>query len=159
VLTWLAGSGSGARGSERRTAAPGRLSPSGERIQAAARGFSGEDQALGRTVPTYRMTLEGEAARFGEFRRALRARERGAFDRIIDRARAQSSAASYGAALDPDEVMFLSILLDQELAIMKLEAALDELAWAVMGRPAGAAESLDAFAPRSSGGSPHSGPI
>ncbi len=98
------------------------------------------------------MTLEGAATRFGEFRRALRERDRKAFDRVIDRARAHSSAASYEAALDPDEVLFLSILLDQELAIMKLEGALDALAWAVLGRPAGAAESLDAFSPRPSAG-------
>jgi hypothetical protein len=103
---------------------------------------------MGRTVPTYRMTLEGAAARFAEYRRALREADRRAFDRLIDRARAHSSAASYEASLDPHEVLFLSVLLDQELEIARLQRAVEEISWSVLGRPAGSSGTIDAFAPR-----------
>jgi hypothetical protein len=100
---------------------------------------------MGRTVPTYRMTLESVALRFAQFRRALRESDRRAFDRLVDRARAHSSAASYEASLEPAEVMFLSIVLDQELEIERLHQTLDELSWRILGRPAASAGTLEAY--------------
>jgi hypothetical protein len=93
------------------------------------------------------MTLETVALRFAEFRRALRERDSVAFDRLIDRARQHSSAASYEASLDPSEVLFLSIILDQEMEIARLLRAVDELSWAVLGHPAASAGTLDAYVP------------
>jgi len=107
------------------------------------------------------MTLESVALRYAEFRRALRERDRSAFDRLIDRARAHSSAASYEASLDPAEVMFLSILLDHELEIARLRQTMDELSWRMLGRPAASEGTLDAYIVRKGDappGSPESDP-
>jgi hypothetical protein len=109
---------------------------------------------MGRTVPTYRMTLESVARRFGEFRHALRERDRVAFDRLIDRARQHSSAASYEASLEPTEVLFLSVILDQELEIARLFRAVDEISWSVLGHPAGSTGTLDSFVPGGPSGNP-----
>jgi hypothetical protein len=90
------------------------------------------------------MTLEGIASRFAEFRCTLRESDRQAFDRVIGRARAHASAASCEAALDPTEVLFLSVVLDQEIALENLQRTLDELSWRTLGRPAASAKTLDA---------------
>jgi len=68
----------------------------------------------GRSVPTYRMTLEEIISDWKEFRRALRREDREAFDALVNRARQHSSAASYQASADPVETIFLSMLVDME---------------------------------------------
>lgn len=75
---------------------------------------------MGRTVPTYRRTLESIVREWGEFRRALGREDREAFDRVIARARRHSSASSYAALCDPLEAALLSILLEQEKEIQAL---------------------------------------
>lgn len=72
---------------------------------------------MGRTVPTYRMHLEAILNGWMDYRRALRERDRRAFDRLLGRARQHSSAASYCAHMDPVELAFLSILLEMEKAL------------------------------------------
>jgi len=69
---------------------------------------------MGRTVPTYRRTLESMVRAWGDFRRALDGEDREAFDRLIERARRHSSASSYAALCDPLEAVLLSILLELE---------------------------------------------
>jgi hypothetical protein len=76
---------------------------------------------MGRSVPTYRMTLEGVIAGWNEFRRALRTEDREAFDAVVNRARLHASAASYQASTDPVETVFLAILLEQEKEIRRLK--------------------------------------
>jgi uncharacterized protein YbjQ (UPF0145 family) len=69
---------------------------------------------MGRTVITYRMMLETLARKWESYRRALRRDDREAFDRLMDKARAHSSAASFDIQPDPTESMFLSMLLEHE---------------------------------------------
>jgi len=81
---------------------------------------------MGRTVPTYRQTLESIIRGWGDFRRALGREDREAFDRMVDRARRHSAAASYAAFYDPLEGVLLSILLEQEKEIAEMRREIRE---------------------------------
>jgi hypothetical protein len=69
---------------------------------------------MGRTIPTYRLHLESILDDWMDYRRALREKDREAFDRLLDKARQHASAASYCAHLDPTTLALLSILLEME---------------------------------------------
>jgi predicted CopG family antitoxin len=69
---------------------------------------------MGRTVPTYRLHLESILGDWMDYRRALREKDREAFDRLLSKARQHASAASYCAHLDPTVLAILSILLEME---------------------------------------------
>jgi hypothetical protein len=69
---------------------------------------------MGRTVGTYRQVLEEMIADFDKFRRALRRADREAFERMMNKARRHSSAASYNVRATPAESMIVSILLEHE---------------------------------------------
>ena len=72
---------------------------------------------MGLQIPTYRLHLESILNDWMDYRRALRERDREAFDRLLNRARQHASAASYSAHLDPTDLAFLSILLEMEKEI------------------------------------------
>jgi len=76
---------------------------------------------MGRTVPTYRMTLESIIHSWGDFRRALPGEDREVFDQMVNRARRHASASTYAAFSDPVEGALLSILLEQEKEIRRLK--------------------------------------
>jgi len=69
---------------------------------------------MGRTVPTYRLHLETILNDWTDYRRALREKDREAFDRVISKARQHASAASYCAHMDPTVLAILSVLLEIE---------------------------------------------
>lgn len=75
---------------------------------------------MGRTIPTYRLHLESILNDWMDYRRALRERDREAFDRLLFKARQHASAASYSAHLDPTDQAFLSILLEMEKELESL---------------------------------------
>lgn len=77
---------------------------------------------MGRTVPTYRMTLESIIQSWADYRRALPKNDRDAFDAMTNRARMHASASTYAAFSDPVEGALLSILLEQEKEIRRLKA-------------------------------------
>jgi len=52
-----------------------------------------------------------------DYRRALREKDRELFDRMLEKARMHSSAASFCAHLDPVELAMLSILLEMQREI------------------------------------------
>jgi dihydroxyacetone kinase-like predicted kinase len=76
---------------------------------------------MGRTVPTYRQTLESIIQSWMDFRRALPKDDREVFDQMVNRARMHASASTYAAFSDPVEGALLSILLEQEKAIRELK--------------------------------------
>jgi len=76
---------------------------------------------MGRTVPTYRMTLESIIQSWADYRRALPKDDRDAFDAMTNRARMHASASTYAAFSDPVEGALLSILLEQEKEIRRLK--------------------------------------
>ncbi len=77
---------------------------------------------MGRTVPTYRMTLESVIQGWADYRRALPKDDRDAFDAMTNRARMHASASTYAAFADPVEGALLSILLEQEKELRRLKA-------------------------------------
>ncbi|MFQ5986408.1 MAG: hypothetical protein ACE5KQ_03535 [Thermoplasmata archaeon] len=77
---------------------------------------------MGRTVPTYRMHLEGILGSWTDYRRALREKDRKLFDAVALKARQHASAASFCAHLDPLETALLSVLLEMEREIEELRA-------------------------------------
>ena len=81
---------------------------------------------MGKTVPSYRMALEAEIARWQGFARALRAEEREAFEALMDVCRSIASAG--GNATNPIifEPTVMSILLSQQIRMQKLERQLKE---------------------------------
>jgi len=76
---------------------------------------------MGRTVPTYRMTLESIIQSWSDYRRALTKEDREIFDQMANRARLHASASTYAAFSDPVEGALLSILLEQEKEIQRLK--------------------------------------
>jgi hypothetical protein len=76
---------------------------------------------MGRTVRTASMLISEEAGRWRDFRSALRARDREAFDRLVARSRMHFSAISNSGILDPFEAVALSILLEVEKRLEALE--------------------------------------
>lgn len=76
---------------------------------------------MGRTVPTYRNVMEEIIEDWRKFRRALRKGDREIFDELIKHAREHASAATYQGRADPAEMIFLSILIEQEKLLRRLK--------------------------------------
>lgn len=79
---------------------------------------------MGRTVPSFRMLLEGIIMELSVFRRALRGEDRNAFDSLMNKAREHASSCTVAPILDPMEAVFLSILVEQQKEISSLREAL-----------------------------------
>ena len=78
---------------------------------------------MGRTVPSFRMLLEGIIGELSDFRRALRGEDRAAFDSLMNKARIHASSCTVVPTLDPMAAIFLSILVEQEKEINALKVA------------------------------------
>ncbi len=76
---------------------------------------------MGRTVPTYRVHLEGILGSWMDYRRALREKDRVLFDAVALKARQHASAASFCAHLDPVETTLLSVLIEMQREIQELK--------------------------------------
>jgi hypothetical protein len=79
---------------------------------------------MGRTIPSFRMLLEGIIEELSAFRRALRGQDKLAFDSLMNKARVHASSCTVAPLLDPMEAMFLSILVEQQKEIHSLREAL-----------------------------------
>ena len=82
---------------------------------------------MGRTVVSYRQALEGEIARWEGFRKALRAEDAVAFDKMMNACRMHASAGSMATRPILFEAMVMSILLSQEKAIMEIIERLERI--------------------------------
>lgn len=76
---------------------------------------------MGRTVPTYRSTMAQVLCEWKLFRKALRKHDREIFDLLVKKAMEHASAATFQGSSDPVEMIFLSILIEQEKEIRKLK--------------------------------------
>ena len=81
---------------------------------------------MGKTVPSYRMALEAELARWHGFAIALRAEEEEAFEAIMDSCRSYVSAASNATNPVIFEPMAMSVMLHLQMRLTKLEKELNE---------------------------------
>ncbi len=82
---------------------------------------------MGRTVPTMTQVVQSEEESWAPFRRALRAQDRPAFDRLFAAARHHAAAASYVARPVPFDAILLAMLLEAMKAIEHLEAEIGQL--------------------------------
>ena len=82
---------------------------------------------MGRTLPTFNLYLQSEIESWRPFRRALRAEQKDAFDRLFTRARAHSAEAGCAARPIPFEALLMAILLEQELEIERLRRDIEEV--------------------------------
>ena len=79
---------------------------------------------MGKTVKSYRMALDREVQRWSGFARALRKEDRAAFDRLMDICRNYASAGSNATRPVLFEAMVMSILLNQQKLLNRLEKEL-----------------------------------
>jgi hypothetical protein len=79
---------------------------------------------MGRTLPTFTMLVEQEAARWAKFRRALRREDQEAFDALLAAARYHAAAGAYASDALPFETMLLSMLVAQQRQIDTLQKRL-----------------------------------
>ncbi len=75
---------------------------------------------MGKSVPTYRQELRNLFREWKDFKRALRDREKDAFDRLMISAEKYASAGQYQANPDPVETMLISILLEHQMMIERI---------------------------------------
>ncbi|UCE44426.1 MAG: hypothetical protein JSV57_02820 [Candidatus Bathyarchaeota archaeon] len=82
---------------------------------------------MGRTVPSYRQALESEIDKWKGFRKALRAKDVEAFDKMVNACRNFASAGSMATRPVLLEAMLISILLHQEKEIMEISERIERL--------------------------------
>jgi len=80
---------------------------------------------VGKTVASYRMALDRELQRWSGFAKALRSKDREAFDQMMDVCRNYASAGSNATRPVVFEPMVMSILLNQQKMLNRLEKELD----------------------------------
>ncbi len=80
---------------------------------------------MGRTVLTMTQIVQREEENWAPFRRALRAQDRPALDRLFAAARHHAAAASYVARPVPFDAILLAMLLEAMKAIERLEAEIE----------------------------------
>ena len=82
---------------------------------------------MGRTVVSYRQAVEGEITTWEGFRKALRIHDAEAFDKMMNACRLHASAGSMATRPILFEAVVMSILLEQEKALMELAEKLDRI--------------------------------
>jgi hypothetical protein len=87
---------------------------------------------MGKTVESYRIALDTEIQSWNGFAKALRTDDREAFEQMTDACRNHASAGSNATRPEIFEPMVMSILLEQQKKLMRLEKELD----AIKQRPA-----------------------
>jgi len=75
---------------------------------------------MGRTLATFTQLVQEEIANWRRYRRALRAEDQQALDKLFAAARKHSAAGAYLARDMPFEVMLLSMLVEHQKHIQHL---------------------------------------
>lgn len=79
---------------------------------------------MGKTVESYRLALDTEIQTWNGFAKALRTDDRDAFEQMADACRNHASAGSNATRPEVFEPMVMSILLEQQKRLMRLEKEL-----------------------------------
>ncbi|MHA2271468.1 MAG: hypothetical protein ACXACI_06370 [Candidatus Hodarchaeales archaeon] len=82
---------------------------------------------MGRTIATFRETLESERSQWQSFRRSLRATSRQAFDQLWVAAFRHADAATNNPQVAPLDNILLSMLVDLQRQILELKESVGEL--------------------------------
>jgi hypothetical protein len=79
---------------------------------------------MGKTVESYRVALDTEIQTWNGFSKALRTDDRDAFEQMTDACRNHASAGSNATRPEVFEPMVMSILLEQQKKLIRLEKEL-----------------------------------
>jgi hypothetical protein len=79
---------------------------------------------MGKTVESYRLALDTEIQTWTGFAKALRTDDREAFEQMTDACRNHASAGSNATRPEVFEPMIMSILLEQQKTLTRLEKEL-----------------------------------
>ncbi|MGD0589530.1 MAG: hypothetical protein ABSA44_01865 [Bacteroidota bacterium] len=82
---------------------------------------------MGRTVPTFTNLIDAELASWSKFRRGLRKDDQEVFDEIFRAAKLHLAENFYAMRAIPFESMIMSIMMEQQKAIRRLEEAVKQL--------------------------------
>jgi hypothetical protein len=82
---------------------------------------------MGRTVPTFTNLIDAELSSWSKFRRGLRKEDQEAFDEIFRAAKLHLAENFYAMRAVPFESLMMSILIEQQKAIRKLEKEVEKL--------------------------------
>lgn len=82
---------------------------------------------MGKTVESYRIALDTEIQTWNGFIKALRTDDREAFEQMTDACRNHASAASNATRPEVFESMVMSILLEQQKRLTRLEKELNAI--------------------------------
>ncbi|UCE96327.1 MAG: hypothetical protein JSV51_01585 [Candidatus Bathyarchaeota archaeon] len=82
---------------------------------------------MGKTIASYRIALNRELQRWSGFARALRNEDKEAFDQMMDACRNHASAGSNATRPVIFESVIMSILLNQQKRLNRLEKDLDAI--------------------------------
>jgi hypothetical protein len=84
-------------------------------------------ESMGRTIPTFRIALEGEISSWKDFRRSLGGGSRKGLDRMFDQARSNCMAAGNAVRPVVFEGMFMAIAFSHEKGLTNLARGIEEL--------------------------------
>ena len=82
---------------------------------------------MGRTVPTFTNLIDMELASWAKFRRGLRKEDQDVFDEIFRAAKLHLAENFYAMRAVPFESMMMSILVEQQKRIKRLEEEMKRL--------------------------------
>ena len=82
---------------------------------------------MGRTVLPIAQVIQQERDEWMKFRRVLRKEDQHAFDELFDIAKYHSPAFAYASRPVPTEPVFMSILLEHQKLIRRLQKRIEEL--------------------------------
>jgi hypothetical protein len=94
---------------------------------------------MGRTLATFTQLVWQEMESWRRYRRALRAEDQQALDLLFAAARKHSAAGAYLARETPFEVMLVSMLLEQQQQLLRLQQRVRDLETTLPKPPHGVA--------------------
>ena len=83
---------------------------------------------MGRTVLPVAQIIQQEREEWAKFRRVLRKEDQKALDELFDLAKYHSAAFAYASRPVPTEPVFMSILLEHQKTIAKLQRQMEQVA-------------------------------
>lgn len=90
---------------------------------------------MGKTIESYRMALDDEIRRWNGFAKALRSKDREAFDALMYACRGYDYAFSNAVQPILFEPMVMSILLSQQIRLRRIQKELDAIKNTGSSRP------------------------
>lgn len=82
---------------------------------------------MGRTVPTFTNLIDAELSSWAKFRRGLRKEDQEVFDEIFRAAKLHLAENFYAMRAVPFESMIMSIVIEQQKAIGRLEKEVEKI--------------------------------